>query len=96
MISIGLSMAASGLLEGIGLMIALMGVFLWFVMPVFKFTKYVVLGSEFEKPNRKWFAVAASITSLIVGVFLFACPSPSVVSAPVVICLLYTSPSPRD
>jgi len=85
MISIGLSMAASGLLEGIGLMIALVGIFLWFVMPVFKFGKYVMLGSKFEQPNRKWFAVAASITCLIAGTFLFACPSPSVVSAPVVI-----------
>ena len=85
MISIGLSMAASGLLEGIGLMIALVGIVLWFVLPVVKFAKYVVLGSKFEKPNRKWFAVAASITCLIAGVFLFACPSPSVVSAPVVI-----------
>jgi len=85
MISIGLSMAASGLLEGIGLMVALVAIILWFVLPVIKFIKYVLLGSKFEKPNRKWFAVAASITCLIAGVFLFACPSPSVVSAPVVI-----------
>ncbi len=85
MISIGLSLAASGLLEGVGLMVALAGIFLWFVMPVFQFAKYVLLGSKFEQPNRKWFAVAASITCLVAGAFLFGCPSPSVVSAPVVI-----------
>ena len=85
MISIGLSMAASSLLEGIGLMVAGVGLILWFGIPVCKFGKYLLLGSQFEQPNRAWFAVAATVTGLIVGVFLFACPSPSVVSAPVVI-----------
>ena len=84
-ISIGLSLAASSLLEGIGLMVAGVGLILWFGIPIFKFGKYVLLGTEFEQPNRVWFATAATITSLVVGVFLFACPSPSVVSAPVVI-----------
>ena len=85
MISIGLSLAASSMWEGFGLLLAVVGAFLWFGMPVLKFGKYVLTGSKFEKPNRTWFAVAASITCLIVGMFLFACPSPSVVSAPVVI-----------
>ena len=66
-------------------MVAGVGLILWFGIPIFKFGKYVLLGTEFEQPNRVWFTVAATITGLIVGVFLFACPSPSVVSAPVVI-----------
>ena len=66
-------------------MIAGVALILWFVIPVVKFVKYLMLGTQFEQPNRAWFAVAASITALIVGTFLFACPSPSVVSAPVVI-----------
>ena len=85
MISIGLSLAASSLFEGIGLMVAGVALILWFVIPVVKFAKYLLVGTEFEQPNRTWFAAAATVTGLIVGAFLFACPSPSVVSAPVVI-----------
>ena len=84
-ISIGLSLAASSLLEGIGLMVAGVALILWFVIPIVKFVTYLVMGTKFEQPNRTWFAAAATITGLIVGTFLFACPSPSVVSAPVVI-----------
>ncbi len=85
MISVGLSLGASSLLEGFGLLIALVGLFLWFGLPVVKFIKYVAVGTKFDQPNRRHFAVAASVTCLTVGAFLFACPSPSVVSAPLVV-----------
>ena len=145
-ISLGLSLAASSMFEGFGLLVAVVGMILWFGIPVIKFAKFVLLGSKTEEPNRIWFAAAMSITCVLIGAFLFACPSPSVVSAPIVIdfeelsivraeaagfaqtihvvdgqkveagqllitmenrdlkteleslwvCLLYTSPSPRD
>jgi len=84
-ISLGLSLAASSMFEGFGLIVALMGMVLWFGVPVVKLCKFVLLGSKTEKPNRLWFATAMSLTLLLVGSFLFVCPSPSVVSAPIVI-----------
>jgi len=84
-ISLGLSLAASSMFEGFGLMIAVMGMVLWFGIPIIKFIKFVLVGSKTEKPNRLWFATAMTITCTALGAFLFVCPSPSVVSAPIVI-----------
>ena len=84
-IAIGLSLAASGLIEGFGLIIALIGLVMWAGIPLLKLCKYLIMGTETDKPNRAWFAMAMLITCLLVGGFLYAVPSPSVVSAPVVI-----------
>ena len=84
-IAIGLSLAASGLIEGFGLIVALIGIVMWVGIPLFKLCKYVALGTETDKPNRPWFAMAMLITVCLIGGFLYACPSPSVVSAPIVI-----------
>jgi putative peptide zinc metalloprotease protein len=85
LITIGLSLAASSLLDGFGLLIAVVGLVLWFGLPIVKFIKYVFAGTKLEAPNRQWFAVAASLTCLVLAGILFLCPSPTVVSAPVVI-----------
>ena len=84
-IAIGLSLAASGLIEGFGLIVALIGCVMWAGIPAFKLCKYFIFGTETEKPNRAWFVMAMLLTVCLVGGFLYACPSPSVVSAPVVI-----------
>ena len=84
-ITIGLSLAASSFIEGFGLLIAIVGLILWAGLPLFMLTKFVVKGTETERPNRTWFAWAMSLTVLLLGCFLYFCPSPSVVSAPVVI-----------
>jgi len=85
LISLGLSLAASSLFDGFGLLIALVGLLLWFGVPTVKFIKYVITGSKLESPDRKWFAIAASLTCVLLAGLLFLCPSPSVVTAPVVI-----------
>ena len=84
-ISLGLSLAAASLFEGFGLVLAVVGTLLWFGIPTIRFIKYVITGSKTEQPNRTWFSIAAGATLAVIGVFLFACPSPSVVSAPIVI-----------
>ena len=84
-IAIGLSLAASGLIEGFGLIVALIGIVMWAGIPLYKLCKYVALGTDTDRPNRPWFAMAMLITACLVGGFLYACPSPSVVSAPIVI-----------
>ena len=84
-IAIGLSLAASGLIEGFGLIVALIGIVMWVGIPLLKLCKYVAVGTDTDKPNRPWFAMAMLLTVCLVGGFLYACPSPSVVSAPIVI-----------
>ena len=84
-IAVGLSLAASSFMEGFGLLIALIGLTLWAVLPLIKLIKFVSVGTKTENPNRAWFASAMTATLLLLGCFLYLCPSPSVVSAPVVI-----------
>ena len=84
-IAIGLSLAASSFVEGFGLIVAVVGLTLWAVLPLYKLIKYTAFGTETEIPNRIWFTNAMVCTLLIVAGFLYFCPSPSVVSAPVVI-----------
>ncbi len=85
MIAVGLSLAASSLVEGIGLIVALIGCVLWCGIPIYQLCKYTLFGTDTEKPNRVWFAGATSVTAALLAAFLIFCPSPSVVSAPVVI-----------
>lgn len=84
-IAIGLSLAASSFIEGFGLIVAIIGLVMWAGIPLYKLIKYTAVGTETEIPNRSWFATAMACTLLLVGGFLYLCPSPSVVSAPVVI-----------
>ena len=84
-IAIGLSLAASSFIEGFGLLVAIIGIIMWAGIPLYQLAKYFVMGTETERPNRVWFTMAMSLTVLLLGCFFYFCPSPSVVSAPVVI-----------
>ena len=84
-IAVGLSLGASSLFEGFGLIIALIGLVMWVGVPLVKLLKYAVNGTDTDKPNRVWFASACSITALCLLGFLIFCPAPSVVSAPIVV-----------
>lgn len=84
-IAIGLSLAASSLIEGFGLIVALIGIVMWAGIPLYKLIKFVIVGTDTVRPNRTWFAGAMTLTVLLLGCFLYFCPSPSVVSAPIVI-----------
>lgn len=84
-IAIGLSLGASSLLEGFGLIIAMIGLLMWVGIPAWKLAKYVAIGTEIERPNRWWFASACTITAACLIGFLVCCPAPSLVSAPIVV-----------
>ncbi len=85
LIAVGLLLGALSLLEGIGLLVALVAVLLWVGLPIFKLLKYTVVGTATEKPNRLRFATAMSLTVALAGGVLIFCPSPSIVSAPIVV-----------
>ncbi len=85
LICVGLCIGALNLFPGFGLLIAAVGVVLWLGLPSYQLIKFVVLGSEFETPNRKQFAMMTTgllLAFLAVGKFA---PAPSVINAPVVI-----------
>jgi len=84
-IAIGLSLAASSFIEGFGLVVAIIGLMMWAGIPLFMLCKYVFVGTKTERPNRNWFAAAMAVTLLLAAGFFYLCPSPSVVTAPVVI-----------
>ena len=84
-IAVGLSLGASSLFEGFGLLIALIGLVMWVGIPAVKLAKYVVNGTETENPNRVWFATACAISAACLVGFLLFCPAPSMVTAPVVV-----------
>ena len=85
LIGIGLSLAASSMIEGFGLIVAVIGCVLWLGVPLFKLAKYFLVGTKIETPNRFWFVSAMTITLLAIGCFLEFTPSPTVVSTPIVI-----------
>ena len=84
-IAIGLSLAASSLVEGFGLVVAIIGLIMWAGIPLFSLCKFTLMGTDTERPNRFWFAGALALTALLMFGFLKVCPSPSVVTAPIVI-----------
>jgi len=65
--------------------VALIGLVMWVGIPLFTLCKFTLMGTDTEKPNRLWFAGALALTALLVIGGLKVCPSPSVVSAPIVI-----------
>ena len=85
LISVSLMLGAMALFEGFGLVLTVLGSALWFGIPLFKLVKFIVVGGETEKPNRKWFAIASAITILALSTFMLLCPSPTVVTAPLII-----------
>jgi putative peptide zinc metalloprotease protein len=85
LICISLVLAASNLLPGFGFLIAALAFGLWLALPVIKFAKYLWRGTEYEQPHRLRFGIIIASVCLIGGVLGSALPSPSVISAPIVI-----------
>ncbi len=85
LIAVSLSLGASNVMEGFGLIVLMISLALWFLVPLVRGVWYILQGTDFEEPNRTWFASASAITVLLVAGFLWLCPSPSVVSAPLVV-----------
>ena len=85
LICVGLGIGAVNLFHGFGLVMALFGVVMWLAMPVCQLLKFVAVGTEFEVPNRRRFAMV--VAGIFAGVGLFGClvPAPSIINAPIVI-----------
>ncbi len=80
-----LTLAAASLFHGIGLLIALIAGWLWFAVPVYKFGRYIIWGTEFEQPDRKRFAKVTVTGLAMVLLLALLVPAPTVITAPLVI-----------
>ena len=85
MLCLVLILAAANLFQGIGLLVALVASVFWLAIPVCKFVRYVIHGTEFEQPDRRRFSgvVLGGLTVAILGGLLI--PAPARVSAPLVV-----------
>ncbi len=83
LVVVGLSFAAYSFVDGIGLLIAVLGATLWFGIPMVRLVGYL-FSEDLQLSNRFWFVCATSAAVLLVAGFMKFCPSPSLVSAPIV------------
>lgn len=85
LIFVSLSLGALSLVDGIGIVLALIAIALWLGLPLVRLVRFLVFGGEFETPNRKRFVVATTV--LVLGLVMIGSvtPAPSVVNAPITI-----------
>lgn len=79
-----LSIAALNLLTGFGLLIALFAMFMWVMMPVWKFATTSLFNRDVENKARTRFGLVAGIGALVL-ILGSQLPGPSVINAPFVV-----------
>ncbi|MCX7419186.1 MAG: hypothetical protein NT013_06570 [Planctomycetia bacterium] len=67
-VSASLIVAAAAWWDGVGMLLAVGAIFAWFIQPLWRSLRYIVIGSPFEQPSRIRF-VLASIT-VVAGMML--------------------------
>ena len=84
-ITASLTLAALALLDGIGLVLALIALALWIGLPTYRILRFLAVGTQTEQPSRKQFALA--LTTCLASVLAAGhwLPAPTVVTAPIVI-----------
>ncbi len=65
MICVSLTLAAETLFHGAGVVLAAAAVVLWVAVPLFKFTRYVVIGDPVNPPDRTRLAAVSAIVALL-------------------------------
>ncbi len=85
LILLSLSLAALSLLDGIGLIIAVLACLLWVGVPTFQIVRFLFVGTETEQPDRRRFVVVCGGCLAVVVAIGLIVPAPRVISAPVVI-----------
>jgi putative peptide zinc metalloprotease protein len=64
----GIVLVAATMFHGAGVVLALLGILLWFVKPAVGFAKYLVLARDEERPNRRRFVwVTGLATTVLIG-----------------------------
>lgn len=85
LVGLGMILGAANLWPGIGLLLALVLVTLWYLWPLMRTLKFLALGSETEQP-RRWRCLVVSAACLaVLVVSAQRLPAPTVISAPAVV-----------
>lgn len=82
MICIGLLISASVLFHGAGIILAALGVILWFGRPLFRILKKIAHLSALDPGRAFRAAMLGAATAVIAGAFLFGVPWPAGATAP--------------
>ncbi len=77
--------AAQALFHGVGVLLAILGVILWFGVPTAKFLKFLWYGSALEKPKVARFLLTTGSGLAGIGLLLGTVPWPGVARAPGVV-----------
>ena len=85
LICVGLTLAASSLLSGVGLIFASLAIVLWFGVPLWQLAHYLAWGTPTDSPNRVRFALASLMIFGGGSLALAWIPGPGSVTAPLVI-----------
>jgi putative peptide zinc metalloprotease protein len=84
-VSISLLIAAANLLEGIGLILAIVSAVLWFGVPLARSVHGIISGAKGIQANFKLLAVRVTLVGLLLTGTLLFIPGPATVRAPAVI-----------
>lgn len=69
LVSVTLIVASATWFEGVGLLLSVTAVFAWFVQPLWRALRFVLVGSPFENPNRTRFGLIMSAV-VVLGVLI--------------------------
>jgi putative peptide zinc metalloprotease protein len=83
-VSCSLILGAATLFHGAGLVLAALGVFFWFAMPILQLSKFVMTGNASGKPAGGRLVAALGCT-IGAAAAIWLCPVPGGVSAPAVV-----------
>lgn len=85
LICVSISVAAIGIANGIGAIVAMFGILLWVGIPAYMLLKFLLKKHETVRLNMLRFAMVSSICVAGLIIFLTLFPAPPTITAPVVI-----------
>ncbi len=84
-ICFSLGFAAYSMFDGIGLLVAALACFAWFVIPTYRVIRFLVFGTATQQPNRFRFVMVTSLMFGGIVALLAFTPAPTAISLPVLV-----------
>lgn len=84
-VTVSLTVAASLLFHGAGIVLAGLALVLWLGLPAFQFLRYMIAGRPGDQPNLRRFAFASVTLTAVVTAILTLAPWPGAMRAPAIV-----------
>lgn len=84
-VTVSLTVAASLLFHGAGIVLAGLAIVLWLGLPTFQFLKYMIAGRPGDQPNARRFALAFGMLATVASGVLTLVPWPGALQAPAIV-----------